>query len=383
MSKEIIYLSNFFNHHQKAVADKLYELSDGKYLFVETGVISEEQRLLGYHGYEVPYVVRYSKDNKFLIDKEIFEAKVVIHGEAPLQLIKKRIKAGKLTFRDDERRYKSIYKYLKWPIYTYNSLFFNKCYLLCSSAFCARDYNLSGMHLDKCFKWGYFTETVKYVIDNVLSCKFSENHDGRVKILWACRIIDWKHPEMAILLAKKLRKAGFDFCIDMIGRGNMSAQIEQMIDKQKLSNVVKMLGAMPPEQVRHNMERADIFISTSDKYEGWGATVNEAMNSACAVVASHAIGSVLFLIDNGVNGLIYRCGDVNDLYDKVSRLMKDKTLRHSLANSAYKTITGLWSAESAAKNLYKLIVALTNGESNPIKEGPCSRAPLINDTWYK
>jgi len=383
MSQKIIYLSNFFNHHQKAVADKLYELSCGEYLFVETGVISEEQRLLGYHGYDVPYVVRYSLENQTLIDNEIFEAKAVIHGEAPIRLIKKRIKAGKLTFRDDERRYKSICKYLKWPIYTYNSLFFNKCYLLCSSAFCARDYSLSGMRPDKCFKWGYFTETVKYVIDSVLSCKFSEKHDGRVKILWACRMIDWKHPEMAILLAKRLHESGFDFCMDIIGRGNMSAQIEQMISTYKLSDIVKMLGAMPPEQVRHNMERADIFISTSDKYEGWGATINEAMNSVCAVVASHAIGSVPFLIEDGVNGLIYRCGDAKDLFDKVTLLIKDKTLRHSLAYQAYKTMTGLWSAESAAISLYKLITALTRGECTPIEEGPCSRAPLMNDSWYK
>ena len=33
------------------------------------------------------------------------------------------------------------------------------------------------------------------------------------------------------------------------------------------------------------MEQADIYLFTSDRNEGWGAVANEAMNSACAMVA--------------------------------------------------------------------------------------------------
>ena len=49
------------------------------------------------------------------------------------------------------------------------------------------------------------------------------------------------------------------------------------------------------------MEKSEIFLFTSDKGEGWGAVLNESMNSACAVVASHAIGSVPFLLKDGEN----------------------------------------------------------------------------------
>jgi glycosyltransferase involved in cell wall biosynthesis len=61
---------------------------------------------------------------------------------------------------------------------------------------------------------------------------------------------------------------------------------------------------MAPEAVRDHMEAADIFLFTSDFNEGWGAVLNESMNSACAVVASHAIGSVPFLLKDGENGFI-------------------------------------------------------------------------------
>ena len=82
-----------------------------------------------------------------------------------------------------------------------------------------------------------------------------------------------------------------------------------MIRSKGVEDCVEMLGAMSPDEVRAYMERADVFLFTSDFNEGWGAVLNESMNSGCAVVASHAIGSVPFLIKDGVNGLIYENGN--------------------------------------------------------------------------
>ena len=48
------------------------------------------------------------------------------------------------------------------------------------------------------------------------------------------------------------------------------------------------MGALKPADVRKEMERADIFLFTSDYKEGWGAVLNEAMNARCAIVAVHS-----------------------------------------------------------------------------------------------
>ena len=168
----LLYISNFFNHHQKPLADELYEILGVDYTFVETwDGIPSEQLTLGYHPYNVPYVKRYSEE-KERIDQMILDADVVIYGEAPLSLIKKRILSGKLTIRDDESRYKNPNRFLKWPLYTYNSLYLNKGYLLCASAYAPIDYMLSGMNPKKCFKWGYFTEVKRYSdIDSLMQNK--------------------------------------------------------------------------------------------------------------------------------------------------------------------------------------------------------------------
>lgn len=381
---DIVFLSNFFNHHQKPVSDAFDKATNGNYLFVETASMPAEQHLLGYGKYDVPYVVRYSSENSEIINKRIMDADAVIYGEAPLALVRKRLKTGKLTFRDDERRYKSIIKYLKYPIYTYNSFFLNKGYLLCSSAFGSRDYRLSGMSASKCFKWGYFTEVKEYEdIDSLIYSKPGNSGKKPVSILWACRMIGWKHPERAIEVAKRLKEDGIPFSLSMIGRGPLEEKLKKLTRVFNLESEVSFLGSMPPEKVREHMEMSDIFLATSDQNEGWGATVNESMNSACAVVADSMIGSVPYLIENGANGLIYPSGSIDRLYELVRRLAVDPGERIKLGRNAYSTMTQQWNASQACHNFIELVRSLSDGVKNPILYGPCSAAPVMHHNWFK
>ena len=121
-------------------------------------------------------------------------------------------------------------------------------------------------------------------------------------------------------------------------------------------------------------EKANIFLFTSDKQEGWGAVLNESMNSGCAVVASQAIGSVLFLIKHGKNGFIYKGNDINDLYRKVEMLVKNADLRMKLGANAVKTMEELWNPKIAAKRLVEFCENLLKGKIIEFKEGPCSKA---------
>ena len=131
------------------------------------------------------------------------------------------------------------------------------------------------------------------------------------------------------------------------------------------------------------MEASDIFLFTSDRNEGWGAVLNESMNSGCAVVASHAIGSVPFLMKNEENGLIYRSGDVDDLYAKVKKLIDAPKMRRQLGENACRTMESAWNAHTAAQRLMALSQDLMQEKrSARFADGPCSPAQRLKDTWY-
>ena len=146
-----------------------------------------------------------------------------------------------------------------------------------------------------------------------------------------------------------------------------------------------MLGAMKPEKVREYMERSEIFLFTSDRNEGWGAVLNEAMNSACAVVASHAIGSVPFLIENGKNGYIYKSEDLDSLYTTVKWMLEHHDERKTISENAYDTLVNEWNAENASKKFLYLAEKILNGVENPdvYKNGVCSKAEILKNDWYK
>ena len=172
--------------------------------------------------------------------------------------------------------------------------------------------------------------------------------------------------------------------MSIIGKGEMEAKLHEMIRRKGVEDCVEMLGAMSPDEVRSHMERADVFLFTSDFNEGWGAVLNESMNSGCAVVASHAIGSVPFLIRDGENGLIYENGNQRQLEERVESLIRNSGYRKKLGVNAYESIVNTWNADAAAERFIALSQALLNGKAadSIFKEGPCSRATIINNDWY-
>ena len=379
--KTVVFLSNYFNHHQKPFSDAMFARLGLGYTFVETTKMPEVRKKLGYSDDDKPSYVKFynGQECQALID----DADVVIFGSAPITFINNRKRKGKLTFRYSERIYKSKAQIYKCPSYFYHfhkvPKWYKNFYLLCASAYASADYAKALVFINKAYKWGYFPEAKKYDdIDSLISSKDSK------RILWCGRFLDWKHPEAAIEVAKRLRDEGYDFQMDIIGMGNMEGALCRLNAKNGLIDRVHLLGSMSPEEVRTHMEQASIYLFTSDRHEGWGAVLNESMNSACAVVASHAIGSVPFLIEHEKNGLIYRDGDVDDLYQKVKFLLDNPKERVKIAQNAYETIVNEWNAENAADCFLILAEQLIDSKKKafPFDCGVCSKARILKDNWF-
>ena len=87
-------------------------------------------------------------------------------------------------------------------------------YLLAASGFASADFNKHGVFIDKSYKWGYFPETKHYDIKQLIGNKVDRT------ILWCGRLIDLKHPELAIEVAKRLKAEGYQFHLEFIGTGS-------------------------------------------------------------------------------------------------------------------------------------------------------------------
>ena len=325
----LTFFSNFLLHHQTPFCEAMVKLIGDGFRFVATEKIPQDRLDMGYKdlSHSVDYAVNSYED----YDEALRlgrESDVVIIGSAPDEFIVDRLKENRLTFRYCERYFKKG----RWRIldprvfdshFKKDFIYRNKnLYMLCASAYTAPDCRFIFSYPDKMYKWGYFPEVKRYEdMDGIINSK------ERASILWVGRYVDLKHPEAAIETARLLKKSGYDFNVTMIGEGEEKETCRKLIEKFGLESDVTMLDFMSPKKVREYMERADIFLFTSDHNEGWGAVLNEAMNSACAVVGCREIGSVPYVIKNGENGLVYDRHGKNTLINNVKLLLDNEEFK--------------------------------------------------------
>lgn len=371
----ICFISTYLNHHNKPICDALYDLTNREFFYVATSNIGEMRKNMGFSQMEAEYLLDYvNYTDRSTIHNIIDNSDVVLIGASePIELVKSRLKQGKLTFRCSERLFKTRTRYLKAPVHWFRSLLTRKARLLCSSAKSARDYNLLGFYKNRCYKWGYFTEVKTIDPDALWESKMaSRPNKDIVSILWVGRMIGWKHPETAVKALYKIKEKGYSFDFNVIGDGEVAPMLRELVDSYKMNDCVHFLGAKSTAEVRQYMEKSEIYLFTSDRQEGWGAVLNESMSCACAVVANSEIGAVPFLIKDKDNGMIYNKGSVDSLVECLLPLIKSESYRKQLGVSAYRSLCENWTPHKAAENLITLIESIQKGEENPIKEGPCS-----------
>lgn len=326
-----------------------------------------------------PWVIRGWQEQE-KAKQVIFNADAVLTANCSDDWVMSRLKAGKLTFRAHERWYRKELPWYRMPRAIFGGWLhhgrFRSVHLLAASAYTPADAAKIGCFRGKAYRWGYFPAFREYSHEQMEDLK----HDNRPILLWAGRFIDWKHADDAIAACLRLKGAGYPFQLCIAGSGPDEAKLRCMAEH--LGDDVRFLGLKDPDEMRHIMERSDIFLFTSDFQEGWGVVLNEAMNSGCAVVSSHAAGSAPYLVRDGENGLLYPCGDVDALTMRIQKLLDNPQLRHELGWRAYESIRDQWTPEHAANRLVALCQNLLEGFGIPETEGPCSPAPILKNFWY-
>lgn len=382
----VTFVSNYINHHQLPFCRAMNDREDVEFHFIQTMPMEQKRVEMGW-GVDVseyPFVLLLYEDRE-ICENLIINSDVTIFGwtEGNIEdLEKRRLSSGKLSFRVSER----IYREGQWKaispkglIHKYNEHIRYRnmpVYLLCAGAYVSSDFSLIRSYPGKMLKWGYFPEGN---VSEETSSNCNENDPGgKIRILWAGRLIDLKHPEYAVEVAGFLNNKGYDFEMEIIGDGNKKEELAAKIEEQGLSGKVTLSGGKKPGEVRKAMETADIFLFTSNYLEGWGAVVNEAMSGGCCIVASREAGCVPFLIEDGKNGLIYEKGSLNELELKVQSLFDDRAAMNRMAREGKSTIEKLWNADNAAKELLRFCREYLDGrEPTPSNAGPVSIANVI------
>lgn len=374
----LAFVTNYVNHHQIPIADEFYKEIGDNYAFIAMQELPDCLIRGGYDpSLDRPYIIRAYESEEAM--KEAYrlmdESDVVIVGHAPVSWVNRRKNANKITFDYNERWFKKPIdrfdpRRIRNIILNYARFRNKRSYMLCASAFTASDVHSVFCFPNKTYKWGYFTKVDAVDIDK----KFKRFSLQKVKMMWVSRFLNWKHPELPVLLAHKIKQKGFNFHIDMFGSGVEFEKTVSLANELNVSDVVSFMGNLPNEQILEELRKHEIFLFTSDRREGWGAVLSEAMANGCAVIAGDEIGSAPYLIKNGENGYLFKSKDVDSLIEKVEELLVNREKRFLFAKNAQETMTKVWSPKVAADRFLLLAESLLNNEEVIFEEGPCSKA---------
>lgn len=388
----VTFVSNFINHHQIPFCDEMYKNLGDSFRFIEAVPMEQGRKAMGWSddSESLPYVHRLYEEENVCADY-IKNCDVLMLGWTGLskdsnedRLIRERMDSGRPVIRVSER----IYREGRWKAISPRGLMAKydehvrykngPVYMLCAGAYVSGDFKLIGAYPDKMFKWGYFPPLKRY--DDLELSSMLYRRGEQLRICFAARLIKLKHPEFVLYAAQILRKEKIDFHIDVVGDGPLRAELEDKIKGAGLTECVTLCGSKSPEEVREVMEKSHVFIFASNYLEGWGAVVNEAMNSACAVIASSEAGAVPYLIRDGENGLTFDGCSKKDFKNKLLMLTGDSgdTMIRRFQNAAYETIVSSWNAENAAKRLLSFCNQIMSGGSVAAPAtGPMSEAEVI------
>ncbi|WP_435011906.1 glycosyltransferase family 4 protein (plasmid) [Tundrisphaera lichenicola] len=95
---------------------------------------------------------------------------------------------------------------------------------------------------------------------------------------------------------------------------------------------VEWLGGQPGSAIP-GLRRKGAVVVVGSRYDNFPNTVLEAMAMGCPLVAPQ-IGGIPEMIEDGVNGLLYRVADARDMASKISRLLEDRPLAARLGHQA-------------------------------------------------
>ncbi len=369
---KIIFISNYMTHHQYFFCKELQNRTEN-FCFVQLKEITQERISLGWSDSFDGVEIKQGTDG---LPELLKDCNAVILGGAPksvLDIVKKNISKACVLYVYSESLFKKG-KFQKYNIISRLKVHkkyakMNRCYLLAASAYAPYDYKCCGLFKNKAYAWGYFPAFIDKPINPILTKE-------KLSLLWVGRFLDWKHPDDAIAIAEKLKDKGIPFSLTMIGTGPEKELLCRMVERLNLVDYVSILEAKPAQEIRKYMEKADMLLFTSDRGEGWGVVVNEAINSGCLVIGCKAAGCVPVLLQDGC-GVVYPLGGLEMAVKEIINLYNSPVRANQITKRAYDYLKQSWTPAVAAERLVSLTERLKKGEEFFFEHGICSRALII------
>lgn len=155
---------------------------------------------------------------------------------------------------------------------------------------------------------------------------------GNKTIAFVGRLSDQKNPSLLINAFRLFHDGHPDWTLEMYGDGYLRSAISQQVEDEGLGDSVHLHGNV--SRVENYVSSAGMYVSSSD-YEGISNSMLEALAMGVPTVCTDcAGGGARLAIQNGVNGLLTQCNDVEGLARAMVRIADNAELARKMSAAA-------------------------------------------------
>lgn len=186
-------------------------------------------------------------------------------------------------------------------------------------------------------------------VDSTFSGSASARLPKEKRLLHVGRLSPQKAQALIVRAAAKLKRDRVIFTLDIIGDGEMRADLERLIAEHDVADRVKLLGTRGGAEVRAALDNCRVFVMPSFA-EGLPVVIMEALSRHRPVIAT-AIAGIPELVKDGESGWLVPAGDENALAAAMRSAIdaSDETLTMMGAIGAAKVMQNHNAATEAAK----------------------------------
>jgi len=170
--------------------------------------------------------------------------------------------------------------------------------------------------------------------------------DPAKTIVFVSRLSEDNGVDMLIRAAVELRERFATLRVVIVGDGSHRGELESLSESLGLSDVVTFVGAIYGEE---NLSRWMCSSRVFCYPKNIGLSILHAFGYGLPVVTSDNIAAQnpeIEALDDGVNGLLYRDGDVGALAATLARVLEDDALHASMSKGALETVRGRFSVSN-------------------------------------
>lgn len=113
-----------------------------------------------------------------------------------------------------------------------------------------------------------------------------------------------------------------DVQLRLIGSGPLGKFYLERAMAHGLAGRIEVIGPLSPHDVGREIQRGHVLVLPSE-FDGWGLTVNEALQVGIPVICSDGCGASEILIDNPRWGLVYPKGSISALAAALKKMASD------------------------------------------------------------